>query len=63
MYQDRTKEPAPAENAPWKIKLNSRFVETNAINLTRCDELGNRIGVNFPGPRILDTENEGKEIP
>ena len=62
MYQDRTKEPAPTEDAFWRIKLNGLFVETNDINLMRCDEQGNRLVVNFPSPKSLDTENEGKKI-
>ena len=67
MYQDLTKESAPTENAPWRIKLSNVFVETDVINFTRCDELGNRLVVNSPGPtkiteRSLDIENEGAEI-
>ena len=50
MYQDRTQEPAPIENAAWRIKRNNSFVATIGINFTQCTDLDTRIGLKFPGP-------------
>jgi len=61
MYQDRKQEPAPLKGANWRLKLNNVFVETNTINITRC-ELSNRSVILIPDKSRIG-ENEPMNEP